>query len=148
MGFVFYWQFLGSLGKEHIFGTFDCLLELLSILNIFCQPVLFKISVIIIIYLFHSASKLSQTSFSLYLHNQWTYFHKLSYAGKPQMRDICTYMGYTKATTNDWDIRLSVAVKAFSANISGMAEQICTIELALESVHQSIYNDIWCVSKQ
>ena len=26
---------------------------------------------------------LSQTSFSLYLHNQWTDFHKLSCAGKP-----------------------------------------------------------------
>ena len=25
----------------------------------------------------------SQTSFSLYLHNQWTNFHKLSCAGKP-----------------------------------------------------------------
>jgi len=33
-----------------------------------------------------------QTSFSLYLHNQWTDFHKLSYAGKPQMRAICTYV--------------------------------------------------------
>ena len=44
---------------------------------------------------------LSQTSFSLYLHNQQTDFHKLSYAGKPQMRAIHTYMGGTKATTND-----------------------------------------------
>ena len=26
---------------------------------------------------------LSQTSFSLYLHNQWTDFHKLSCTGKP-----------------------------------------------------------------
>jgi len=26
---------------------------------------------------------MSQTSFSLYLHNQWTDFHKLSCAGKP-----------------------------------------------------------------
>ena len=51
------------------------------------------------------------------------------------MRVICTYVGYTKATTNDWDIRPSVAVKALSANISWMAEQICTIELALESAH-------------
>ena len=42
-----------------------------------------------------------QTSFSLYLHNQWTDFHKLSCAGKPQMRAICTYAGNTKATTND-----------------------------------------------
>ena len=45
--------------------------------------------------------RLSQTSFSLYLHNQWTDFHKLSCAGKPQMRAICTYMGCTKATIND-----------------------------------------------
>ena len=44
-------------------------------------------------------------------------------------------MGYTKATTNDWDIRPSVAVKASSANISWMAEWIHTIELALESAH-------------
>ena len=91
---------------------------------------------------------MSQTLFNLYLHNQWTNFHKLSYDGKPQMRAICTYVGCTKATTNDWDIRPSAAVKASSANISWMAEQICTIELALESAHQSIYNNIWCVSKQ
>ena len=44
---------------------------------------------------------MSQTSFSLYLHNQWTDFHKLSCAGKPQMRAICTYVGGTKAATND-----------------------------------------------
>ena len=62
----------------------------------------------------HSATKISsfianygrelrmlQTSFSLYLHNQWTDFYKLSCAGKPQMRAICTYVGCTKATTND-----------------------------------------------
>ena len=63
------------------------------------------------------------------------------------MRAICTYVGYTKVTTNDWDIRPSVAIKALSANISWMAEQIHTIELVLESAHQSIYNDIWCISK-
>ena len=91
---------------------------------------------------------MSQTSFSLYLHNQWTDFHKLSCAGKPQMRAIYTYVGDTRATTNDWDIRPSVAVKALSANISWMADRICTIELALGSAHQYIYNDIWCVSKQ
>jgi len=90
----------------------------------------------------------SQTSFSLYLHNQWTDFHKPSCARKPQMRTICTYVGCTKETTNDWDIRTSVAVKASSANISWTAEWICTIELALGSAHQSVYNDIWCVSKQ
>ena len=89
-----------------------------------------------------------QTSFSLYLHNQWTDFHKLSCAGKPQMRAICTYVKCTKATTNDWDIRTSVAVKASSANISWTAGRICMIELALGSAHQSVYNDIWCVSKQ
>ena len=59
------------------------------------------------------------------------------------MMAICT-----KATTNDWDIRPSVAVKALSANISWMAKWICTIELALESAHQFISNDIWCISKQ
>ena len=50
-------------------------------------------------------------------------------------------------TTNDWDIRPSVAVKALSANISWMAKWICTIELVLESAHQSVPNNIWCVSK-
>jgi len=44
--------------------------------------------------------------------------------------------------TNDWDIRPPVAVKASSANISRTAEQIYTIELALESTHQSIHNNI------
>jgi len=58
------------------------------------------------------------------------------------MRAIHTYMGGTKATTNDWDIRPSVAVKALSANISWVAEWIHTIELALEIAYQSIYNDI------
>jgi len=63
------------------------------------------------------------------------------------MRAIYTYARYTKATTNDWDIRPSVAVKALSANISWTAEQIHTIELALESTYQSVYNNIYCVSK-
>ena len=58
------------------------------------------------------------------------------------MRAICTYIGYTKVTTNDWDIRLSVAIKASSDNISWMAEQICIIELVLGSSHQSISNNI------
>ena len=83
--------------------------------------------------------RMSQTWFSLYLHNQWTNFHKLSYTRKPKMRAIHTYMGCTKAATNDWDIRPSVAVKALSANISWTAEQIRTIKLVLESAHQSIY---------
>ena len=82
------------------------------------------------------------------MHNQGTDFHKLSYTRKPQMRAICTYAGYTKATMNDWDIRPSVAVKSLSTNISWTAEQIHTIKHALGSVHQSVSNDIWCISKQ
>jgi len=64
------------------------------------------------------------------------------------MRAIRIYAGYTKATTNDWDIRPSVAVKALSANISWTAEQIHIIKLALESAHQSVSNNTLCVSKQ
>ena len=64
------------------------------------------------------------------------------------MGAICTYVGCTKATMNDWDIRPSVAVKALFANILWMAQWIHIIKLALESAHQSIFNDIWCVSKQ
>jgi len=78
----------------------------------------------------------SQTSFSLYLYNQWSDFHKLSYTEELQIRAIYKYVGGTKATTNDWDIRPSVAIKASSANISQIAKQICMIELALESAHQ------------
>ena len=63
------------------------------------------------------------------------------------MRAIHTYMGCTKVTTNDWDIRPSVAVKALSANISWIAEQIHTIELALKSAHQFVSNNIWYISK-
>ena len=92
--------------------------------------------------------KMSQTSFSLYLHNQWTDFHKLSCTVKPQMRAIHSYAGCTKATMNDWDVRPSVAVKTLSANISWTAKQIHTIELALESAHQFVYNNIWYISKQ
>jgi len=62
------------------------------------------------------------------------------------MRAICTYMGYTKATTNNWDIKLSVTVKALLTDISWMAEQIYMIELALESAHQIISNDIWYIT--
>ena len=64
------------------------------------------------------------------------------------MRAICTYVGDTRATTNDWNIRLSVAIKALLANISWTAEQIRMIKLALESAHQYISNNIWCISKQ
>ena len=52
------------------------------------------------------------------------------------MRAIHKYVGYTKVTTNNWDIRPSVAIKALFANISWMAGQIHMIELALESAHQ------------
>ena len=95
-----------------------------------------------------SNNTLLQISFSLYLYNQWTDFHKLSCAEKPQMRAIYTYVGGIKVTISDWDIKPSVAVKALPANISWMAKQICMIELALESAYQSISNNIWCVSKQ
>ena len=96
----------------------------------------------------NTETSVSQTSFSLYLHNQWTDFHKLSCAGKLQIRAICIYVGCTKATTNNWDIRTSVAIKALSANISWMAKQIHTIKLVLGSAHQSVSNDIWFISKQ
>ena len=65
----------------------------------------------------------------------------------PQMKAICTYVGCTKATTNDWYIRPSIAVKALSANISRIAKCIHTIELALKSAYQFVSNDIWYVSK-
>ena len=64
------------------------------------------------------------------------------------MRAICTYTGGIKVTMNDWDIRLSVAVKALAAHISWMAEQIYMIKLVLESAHPFVSNDIWYVSKQ
>ena len=64
------------------------------------------------------------------------------------MKTICICVGYIKATRNDWDIRPLVAVKASSANISWMTERIHTIKLALGSAHQSVSNDIWCISKR
>jgi len=85
---------------------------------------------------------LSQTLFSLYFHNKWTNFHKLSCSGKPQMMAICTYVGCTKATTNNWDIRPSVTIKVSLAIISWTAERIHMIELALESAYQSVSDDI------
>ena len=89
--------------------------------------------------------KVSQTSFNLYLHNQWTDFHKPSCAGKPQIKVICIYVGCTKATTKNWDIRSSVTEKSLFANISWTAGQIHTIKLALESAYQTISNDIWYI---
>jgi len=58
------------------------------------------------------------------------------------MRAICIYAGYTKATTKNQDIRSSVTIKSLFANISWMAGQIHMIELALESAHQTVSNDI------
>ena len=52
------------------------------------------------------------------------------------MRTICIYVECTKVTTNDWDIRLLVTIKALFANILWTAEQIHMIELALESAYQ------------
>ena len=51
------------------------------------------------------------------------------------MKAIHTYVGCTKETTNDWDIRLSVTVKALSTNISCTAEWIHMIKFALEYAH-------------
>jgi len=42
---------------------------------------------------------------------------------------ICTYAEGPKATTNNWDIRVSVTVKSLFANISWMAGYICIIEI-------------------
>ena len=54
-------------------------------------------------------------------------------------------MGCIKATINNWDIRLLVTVKVLLADISWTAEQIHTIELALESAHQYISDNIWYI---
>jgi len=59
-----------------------------------------------------------QTLFSLYLHNQWTDFHKISCNRKSQIRAIYIYVGCTKVITNNQNIRLSVTIKALLANIS------------------------------
>ena len=61
---------------------------------------------------------------------------------KSQMRAICTYVRFTETTTNNRDIRPLVTVKALFANISWMAGLIHTIELVLESAHQTVSNDI------
>ena len=55
---------------------------------------------------------------------------------------ICIYVGCPKATTNNWDIRPSVTVKVSLVIILWMAEQIYMIELALESTHQTISDNI------
>jgi len=61
------------------------------------------------------------------------------------MRAICTYVGFTKVTTNDWGIRSSVAVKALSADISWMTGQVHTIKLGLESAYQWVSKYIWYI---
>ena len=43
------------------------------------------------------------------------------------------------------DIRPSATIKALFANISWTTGHICTIELVLESTHQTILNDIWYI---
>jgi len=58
------------------------------------------------------------------------------------MRAICTYVGYTKVTTNNWDIRPSVTIKVSLDNISWMTGQICMIKLVLESTYKTVSNDI------
>ena len=57
------------------------------------------------------------------------------------MRAIYTYMGCTKVTTNNRDIRPLLTIKALFANISWMAVQIYIMKLALESAHQTVSND-------
>ena len=94
---------------------------------------------------FSVSNIMSQTSFSLYLHNQWTNFHKISHVIKPQTRTICIYMGCIKATTNNWDIRSLVTVKSSFANISWTTRWICMIKLALESAHKTVSNNIWYI---
>ena len=47
-----------------------------------------------------------------------------------------------KATTNNQDIRSLVTEKSLFADISWITGQICMIKLVLESVHQTISNNI------
>ena len=58
------------------------------------------------------------------------------------MRAIHTYTEYIKVTIKNQDIRPSVTVKVSLAIISWKAGWIDTIELALESAHQTVFNDI------
>jgi len=57
------------------------------------------------------------------------------------MRAIHIYVGCTKVTTNNQDIRPSVTIKALLADILWIARWIYMIELALESTHQIISNN-------
>ena len=58
------------------------------------------------------------------------------------MRAICKYVECMKTTTNNQDIRLSVAVKALFTSILWTTGQICTIKLVLENAHPTIFNNI------
>ena len=64
------------------------------------------------------------------------------------MKAIFIYAGYTKAITNNWDIRPSVTIKVSLAIISWIAGHIHMIKLALESSHQLVSEDIWYIPKQ
>ena len=58
------------------------------------------------------------------------------------MKAICIYVGYTKATTNNQDIRPSVTVKVLLAIILWMTEQVHIIKLVLESTYQTVSDNI------
>ena len=58
------------------------------------------------------------------------------------MKAICIYVGCTKATTNNQDIRPSVTVKVLLAIILWMTEQVHIIKLVLESTYQTVPDDI------
>jgi len=55
---------------------------------------------------------------------------------------MCICAGYTKVTTNSWDIRPLVTVKVLLAIILWMARQIYMIELALKSAYQIVSDEI------
>ena len=137
-----WWELLSVIAAVRCYGMFWALMILFYFILFYFSDFSFLFILKV------DEEALSQTSFNLYLHNQWTDSHKPSCVRKPQMRTICTYVGCTKVTTNDWDIRTSVAIKALSANISWMAKQIHMIKLALGSAHQSVSNNIWYISKQ
>ena len=58
------------------------------------------------------------------------------------MKAICIYVGCTKATTNNQDIRPSVTVKVLLAIILWMTKQVHIIKLVLESTYQTVPDDI------
>jgi len=51
-------------------------------------------------------------------------------------------MWYTKVTTNNWDIRPLVTLKALLAVILGVTKWIPTIKVVLKSAYQTVSNDI------